>query len=253
MKDIGLLNTEQWRPLSYFGLEHPFFSIDKHTVINTWIVLIALVILVIVARVAMKRKSSMGRYIALSYVRSFIDLCSQSFGAFFFNHTAFIIALFTFIILCNTIAIIPWVEEPTKELNTTLALGILSFLYIQIYAIKAHGLGGYIKEYFTPFFFMFPLHLIGKLSTVVSISFRLFGNIFGGATIILIYTKVLQSSWLLEIAGLITGLNIVMVGFFIIFEGFLQAFVFTMLSMTYLAIAIAHEDESEHEQIGEMT
>ena len=64
-------------------------------------------------------------------MRSFIDLCSQSFGFFSFNHTAFIISLFTFILLCNCIAIIPWVEEPTKELNTTLALGILSFLYIQ--------------------------------------------------------------------------------------------------------------------------
>ena len=253
MNGIGLLNVKQWRPFSYFGLEHPFFSIDQDTVINTWIVLAALIFLIVIARFAMKRKSSMGRYVALSYVRSFIDLCSQSFGYFAFNHTAFIVSLFTFIILCNCIAIIPWVEEPTKELNTTLALGILSFLYIQVYAIKAHGFGGYIKEYFTPFFFMFPLHLIGKLSTVVSISFRLFGNIFGGATIIHIYNMVLQSSWLIEIAGILTGLNILMIGFFIIFEGFLQAFVFTMLAMTYLAIAIAHEDESEHNQIGEMT
>ena len=247
MKGIGLLNSKQWQPLSYFGFEHPFFSIDSETVINTWIVLLVLIVLIIAARSAIRYKSSIGRYIALSYVRSFIDLCSQSFGFYSFDHSAFIIALFTFIILCNCIALIPWVEEPTKELNTTLALGIFSFIYIQTYAIKAHGLRGYLKEYFAPFFFMFPLHVIGKLSTVVSISFRLFGNIFGGSTILHIYTMVITSSWLLELVGLLSGLNMVMVGFFIIFEGFLQAFVFTMLSMTYLAIALSHED------VGEMT
>ena len=61
MKDIGLLNVKQWRPLSYFGLDNPFFSIDQDTVINTWIVLFALIILIIAARIALtKRKSSIG-------------------------------------------------------------------------------------------------------------------------------------------------------------------------------------------------
>lgn len=243
--DIGLLNGKQWRPLSYFGFDHSFFSINANTIIDTWVVLGVLLVLIIIARILLIKKSSTGRYIVLSYVRTLMDLCSQSFGYFSFKHTAFIIAIFTFIILCNCIAVLPWVEEPTKDLNTALALGILSFLYIQIAAIKTHGLWGYLKEYFMPFIFMFPLHVIGKLSTVISISFRLFGNIFGGATIVHIYNLVLQKSWIFQIAGL--GLNIIMVGFFILFEGFLQAFVFTMLTMTYLAIALSHED------VGEMT
>ena len=248
MKDVGLLTVKQWRPFSYIGLEHPFFSLDVETIINTWVVLAVIIILMVLARFSLRRKSSVGRFIALNYTRMFIDLCSQSFGFFAFNHTAFIISLFSFIIVANCISILPWVGEPTTQLNTTLALGIFSFLYIQVYAIKTHGPLGYIKEYFTPFFFMFPLHLIGKLSTVVSISFRLFGNIFGGSTIMHIYTMVLKSSWILEMAGIITGLNLLMTGFFILFEGFLQAFVFTMLAMTYLAIALTHEED-----IGEMT
>lgn len=245
--DIGLLNGKQWRPLSYLGFDHPFFSINSETIINTWIVIAAIILLIIVARWALRYKSSTGRYIVLTYIRSFIDLCSQSFGYFSFGHTAFIISLFTFIIFCNCIAVLPFVDEPTKDLNTALSLGILSFLYIQIAAIKTHGFYGYLKEYFLPFFFMFPLHIIGKISTVISISFRLFGNIFGGATIVHIYLAVLKTSWLIELAGLISGINIIIVGFFILFEGFLQAFVFTMLSMTYLAIALSHED------VGEMT
>lgn len=245
--DIGLLNGKQWHPLSYLGFNHPFFAINSDTIINTWIVIAVLILLIGVARFALRRKASIGRYLVVTYVRSFIDLCAQSFGYFSFAHTAFIIALFTFIILCNCIAIVPWVDEPTKDINTALALGIVAFLYIQIAAIRTHGILGYLKEYFLPFFFMFPLHLIGKISTIISISFRLFGNIFGGATVVHLYTAVLQTSWIVQVIGLISGINIVIIGFFILFEGFLQAFVFTMLAMTYLAIALSHED------IGEMT
>lgn len=248
MKNIELLHASEWNPLSYFGIHYSLFALNENTIINTWIVLAVLAFLILAARVAIMRKSGVGRYMVISYVRSFIDLCSQSFGFFAFNHTTFIIALFTFILLCNIISIIPLVEEPTIDLNTTLALGIIAFTYIQANAIKAHGFWGYLKEYFTPFFFMFPMHVIGKLSTIVSISFRLFGNIFGGATIVTIYSAVIQSSWIAELLTLISGLNIVIVGFFIIFEGFLQAFVFAMLTLTYLSIALAHDED-----IGEMT
>lgn len=248
MKNIELLHTTEWNPLSYFGIHNSLFALNEHTIINTWIVLVVLALLIFIARIAIIRKSGVGRYMVINYVQSFIDLCSQSFGFFSFGHTVFIITLFTFILLCNIISIIPWVEEPTTDLNTTLALGIISFTYIQAYAIKTHG-WGYLKEYFAPFFFMFPMHVIGKLSTIVSISFRLFGNIFGGATIVTIYSAVVQGSWVAELITLLTGLNIVIVGFFIIFEGFLQAFVFAMLTLTYLSIALAHDDDD----IGEMT
>ncbi len=248
MKDVEILSHKQWHPLSYFGLEHPFFSIDSHTVINTWIVLAVLILLVILARVSLHYKTSIGRYISLNFMRTFMELCTQSLGYFAFNHITFITSIFTFIVLCNIIAIIPYVEEPTKELNTTLALAIIAFLYIQIYAIKAHGFLGYLKEYLVPFFFMFPLHIVGKISTIISMSFRLFGNIFGGATIVHIFNLVLQNSILFQLIGIFSGLNILMFAFFILFEGFLQAFVFTMLTITYLAIALAHD-----QTIGEMT
>lgn len=249
MKNIELFHASEWNPLSYFGIHSSLFALNEHTIISTWIVLVVLALLIFIARIAIMHKSSVGRYIVISYVRSFIDLCSQSFGFFSFGHTAFIIALFTFILLCNIISIIPWVEEPTVDLNTTLALGIISFTYIQAYAIKTHGLWGYLKEYFTPFFFMFPMHVIGKLSSIVSISFRLFGNIFGGATIVSIYSMVVQSWWIAEVFTLLSGINILIVGFFIIFEGFLQAFVFAMLTLTYLSIALAHDHD---EDLGEL-
>ena len=72
-------------------------------------------------------------------------------------------------------------EEPTQNLNTTLALAMTSFFYVQYNGIRAHGIKGYLKEYTEPFIIMAPLHIISKLASIVSMSFRLFGNIYGGA------------------------------------------------------------------------
>jgi len=243
MKGMDLFEVKQWRPLSYFNVEHSFFALNTETIINTWIALAVLLTGCVIAYRFIPRKQSLVRYAVLSFVRNFIDLCTQAIGTFSLHHTIFITSIFLFITLCNVVAIIPFTVEPTKDINTALSMGILSFLYIQWYAIRSHGPVAYIKEYFTPIFIMFPLHLVGKLSSVVSISFRLFGNIFGGATITHIYSLVITSYWWTELLGIITGLNIIIVLFFILFEGLLQAFVFTMLTLTYLAIAISTEHE----------
>jgi F-type H+-transporting ATPase subunit a len=155
--------------------------------------------------------------------------------------------------MCSAIIIIPGMEEPTQNLNTTLALGIISFLYIQAYAIKSHGFVHYISEYFQPFIFgipnifLFPLHLVGKLASVVSISFRLFGNIFGGATISALFVGAIKGSLVGESLGLI--MNICVLLPFGLFEGFLQAFVFSMLTITYLSLELKEEAEPFSEAV----
>jgi F-type H+-transporting ATPase subunit a len=154
--------------------------------------------------------------------------------------------LFFFILYCNLISLIPFLEEPTADLNTTLALGIISFFYINIYSIKKHGLKHYIAEFFKPFFLMFPLHIIGKLASIISISFRLFGNLFGGAVITKIFmgtTGQAPTAWYLYAIPLFGSFaSIVISIFFGIFEGFIQAFVFAMLSLTYLSTELASEE-----------
>jgi len=244
MEGFDLLQTSYWQPLAHFGFTHSFFNLNMATIINTWLVLIVLLILCLVMGFFLKYKNGKIRFIATSFVASFIDLCEQIVGFFSAAHTGFIISIFLFILLCNCISVLPWTEEPTQDLNTTLALGIIVFIYCQAAAILHNGFWNYIKEYFAPFLIMLPLNIISKLASVVSISFRLFGNIFGGATIVAIYMSAIQGSILFETAGLL-GLNWIMVGFFILFEGFLQAFVFAMLSFSYLSIAIHGESGDE--------
>lgn len=245
MEGFDLLHTTEWKPLAAFGFTNPFFSINAHIVTDTWILLSILFVCLILIRFFVLKKNSMLRFLILSFINAFIDLCQQTLGFFSFDHFCFITAIFTFILFANCLMLIPFLEEPTKNINTTLSLGIIAFLYIQGSAIKAHGFKEYIREYFTPIFVMFPLHVVGKLATIISMSFRLFGNIFGGATIASIFFSAIKGSLILELLGILSGLNILITLFFGLFEGFLQAFVFTMLTLTYLSIALQLEEEHE--------
>lgn len=235
------LSETPWQPLAHFGLTHPFFDLQKSTIVSTWIILGLMIPLIIIARWYLKKRGSVLYHLTLSFMNSFIGLCQQSLGEVQFKHLTFITALFTFIFSANLFALIPGIEEPTKDINTTLALGICAFTYIQVYSIKTIGLWGYIKGYLSPFFLMFPINVVGKLATVVSLSFRLFGNIFGGFIITSIYLGVIKGNVLTETVGMLSGIDLLLKVFFGLFEGFLQAFVFSMLTLTYLSIALSGE------------
>jgi len=139
-----------------------------------------------------------------------------------------ICALFMFLVLSNWLGIIPHLEEPTKDLNTPLSLGLMGFFIAHYAGIKTRGLKAYLQGYAEPFFFMIPLNIIGELANVVSISFRLFGNIMGGSIIILVV------SFLTYSIVLPPFLN----AFFGLFVGTIQAFVFTMLTTVYISLQV---------------
>ena len=242
MPELEFFSKHYWHPLASYGFTNDFWRVTSETVINTWCVLGVLCALIVILRIALRDKNNVVSYTAISFVRAFQDLTEQSLGYFNFNHFCFITSLFTFIVLCNLISLIPFLEEPTSDLSTTLALGICSFLYVQGNSIKYNGVFGYLKEFIEPFFFMLPLHVVGLLATIVSVSFRLFGNIFGGVIISHLYLHAIGGKPVFEILGMVTGFNIVITLFFIIFEGVIQAFVFSMLSLTYLSLAISQKE-----------
>jgi F-type H+-transporting ATPase subunit a len=219
------------------------WGIHQETVFATWVLLLVIIITIIAARFILYKKNEIASHIITSSVKYFVDLCTETMGFFDVVHFSFVTSLFIFIFLCNTATVFfPWLEEPTSDLNTAFALGITSFIYIQVSSIQAIGFRAYMKEYLTPPF-MFPLHLTGKIASIVSISFRLFGNIFGGGIITQIYNSVKMGSLLIESALLLTGMNLIITLFFGLFEGLIQAFVFSMLTLTYLAIGMQKEEE----------
>jgi F-type H+-transporting ATPase subunit a len=139
-----------------------------------------------------------------------------------------IFSVFLFVAFSNWLGIIPKLAEPTKDLNTPLGLGLLGFVIAHYSGIRAKGIVAYLKEYCEPIFFMAPLNVIGELAKVISISFRLYGNIMGGAIIILVVSNLVYS----------LVLPPVLVLFFGLFVGSIQAFVFTMLTLVYISLQV---------------
>jgi len=124
----------------------------------------------------------------------------------------------------------------------TLAMALIVVVLVQYLGIRAHGPGGYIKELFTPAF-LGPIHIIGELSRIVSLAFRLFGNIFGGEVLV---TMMYALTFVL-IPTVFLGLEL--------FFGLIQALIFTILTIIYIQLAVSghgdgHGDEAEHEDAG---
>ena len=247
MNDFSFLSIRaQWSPFEKIGITHWFFSTNIATLMATGGVFVAIIATLFLCRFFLNRKNKVACFLITTGIEAFMNLCTQTLGYFDYGHFSFITALFLFILYCNLIGVVPFFEEPTADLNTTLALGTISFAYITFHAIKKHGFKAYIGEYFEPFFLMFPLNVVGKLASIISISFRLFGNLLGGSVITKIFlgsVGTLPSSWyfgLIPIVGVFLSAGVYI--FFGVFEGFIQAFVFAMLSLTYLSTEIAEKD-----------
>lgn len=242
-----------WFPLAFLGITHPLSAINIHTVLYTWLALSVLAVLIFIARYFLRYQYSISGHLIRTTIKSLITLIEQSMGKFVYRYYAFVGSLFIYILINNLIALIPTIEEPTKDLNTTLALGIVTFFYTQKEIIRTHGITAYLKEYFMPFDIMFPFNLIaglimlplkvlGEVASVISLSFRLFGNIFGGSIINGIFQQAISGSVILQSAAIVSGLSLLITCFFVIFEGFLQAFVFSILSLTTIAMATNQEE-----------
>ncbi|MBW2433125.1 MAG: F0F1 ATP synthase subunit A [Deltaproteobacteria bacterium] len=211
----------------------PFFghdiTINLEVVVMTWIVF---ALLIIMGLAAGRKRSILPRPIqALGelIVSLLYDLTEDALGQELAKKYApMICALFMFLLLSNWLGIIPHLEEPTKDLNTTLGLGVMGFIIAHYAGIKSKGFKAYIKEYFQPIFFMMPLNLIGELAKIVSISFRLFGNIMGGSIIILVVSYLTYNLVLPPF----------LYAFFGLFVGTIQAFVFTMLTVVYISVQV---------------
>lgn len=122
---------------------------------------------------------------------------------------------------------VPPFSEPTKYLATDLGLALIVAFVVHGAAIKEKGIIGYLKSYADPIWVFYPLNVISEMAKVVSHSFRLFGNILGGSIIFIIVSKLIMH------IILPVGLSI----FFGLFVGAIQAFVFAMLAVTYIAVA----------------
>jgi F-type H+-transporting ATPase subunit a len=201
------------------------------TIRNTWIIMAVLITLAIVVRIKLSKFTEIGTTGFQNIVESIVEamdnfvVSTMTEKYAFYGNYFFGVFLF---IACSNMSGLFGLRPPTADLTATATLGFMTFIIIHISGIAAKGPWGYFKkEYLEPNPVFFPINFIGNLVPPVSLSFRLFGNLFGGMVVMgLLYYFM---------PGFLSiGIPVPLHGWFDVFISLLQTYIFTMLSMTYI-------------------
>ncbi|MFZ5968889.1 MAG: F0F1 ATP synthase subunit A [Bacillota bacterium] len=210
------------------------------TVTTTWIIM---AVLTIFALIATRKFESVPKGLQ-NVVELLVDgvhkLTAQTMGEDKIAFAPYIGTLLMYLVCANLAGLFGF-RPPTADVNTTLALALMTFVMIHFSGMKRKGVGTYLKGFLEPFPVMLPLNVIGELATPISLSFRLFGNIVGGLIIMnLLYGALATLSMKLGIGVpvLQTGIPAVLHIYFDVFAGVLQSFIFSMLTMVFVSIAM---------------
>ncbi len=223
------------------------------TVVVTWGVMLVLILAVrFMTRNLEVHPTKKRQVIAEMIVGAAQNLVGGNMGEKYLNtwYLPLIAAMFALSAGCSLSSLVGC-YAPTSDLSTVLAWAVFVFVLITYTKIKTNGIGGYLKSYTDPIFIMTPFNIIGEIATPVSMAFRHFGNIASGSVITaLIYGGLTALSGL--VLGLLpgalgdvlshipifaAGIPAVLSLYFDFFSSVLQAFIFCMLSMMYIASA----------------
>jgi len=160
----------------------------------------------------------------------------QIIGHGYERFQSFATIIFLFILSCNLIGLIPGINSPTELEKVTLALAIATFVYYNFYGIKEQGLIGYLKHFAGPVWWLawllFPIEIISHLARIMSLSVRLYANMFAGGLVTLVFLSLIP-----------IGIPVAFLGLHLLVS-VIQAFVFTLLVLIYLSLAVSHEAEA---------
>lgn len=150
----------------------------------------------------------------------------------------FIATLWLFIMVANLSGLIPGVHAPTGDLSTAAALAVIVFLSVHWFGIRSEGIRAYLRHYLAPMPIMLPFHLMSELTRTLALAIRLFGNIM---------SLEMAALLVLLVAGFLVPIPLLILH---IIEALIQAYIFGMLALIYIAGAI-HSQESRKPQAQE--
>jgi F-type H+-transporting ATPase subunit a len=147
--------------------------------------------------------------------------------------TGYLTVLFLFILISNLIGLVsPWLESPTATVAVPLGLALMTFVYYHYHGVRANGIG-YVKQFLGPVWWlyplMFPIEVISHLARLLSLTVRLYANMFAGDMLTLAFFSLIP----IGVPLLFLGLHVFVAG--------IQAYVFMLLAMIYLSLAVSHE------------
>jgi len=138
----------------------------------------------------------------------------------------FIASLWLFLIIANLVGLIPGLHSPTRDLSVTSALAIMVFFSVHWFGIKTQGLKNYLHHYLSPSPILLPFHIISEFTRTLALAVRLFGNMM---------SLEMAAVLILLVAGFLAPIPILMLH---IIEALVQAYIFGMLALIYVAGAI---------------
>ncbi len=144
--------------------------------------------------------------------------------------------LFLFLIVANSLSLLPGLTPPTERLETVMALGLVVFVSVYYFGIRRHGLVQYLKHFFQPTPILFPIHVLSELTRTFSLMMRLFGNLMSHGLILGV---------IVSVAGLLVPIPIILFG---LLTGVVQAYIFSILATVYIAAAVEdHPQPQSHD------
>jgi len=220
------------------------FSIPDHVIMALLVLLVSCIVFPLVSRrLSRERPSGFQQFLEL-IVAGLRGLLDDIVGHGAADRFLYIMGAFAaFIFMSNMCGLFYFLQPPTGNINTTFALSLTAFFYYNYQGIRAQGIVGYIKHFWAPpgapwaiGFVYFPIEIISHTARMMSLSLRLFGNIFGEELVILVLFSIIP--FLVPLPMMFLGLV----------TGALQAFIFMLLSIIYLqgAVAVEHHEDAHH-------
>jgi len=226
------------------------FDLNVHRVItigsiDIWITdttfsMAGIMLILIIFAVVVRIKLSKFKEIPTGF-QNFVELIVEMFENFVAGSAGaklswvggWFFTVFSFLLLSNMSGVVWFVRPPTADWTVPLSLAIITVVLMQAVGVWYRG-WDYISKFFKPFFLFLPINILGELSRPISLSFRLFGNVLGGMILVsLVYA--------LTPTVVAMFLPVVLHAYFDVISGAMQAFVFTVLSLTYLGLAVSED------------
>jgi len=202
-------------------------------------------LIVIALGLYLRAKASVDRPGKLQIAWEFIvdqvsDLTDSAIGPEGRRFVPLAVSIFMFILICNWFEVIPsghspeWFPAPTSDVNLPLAMAIVVIGLVHYQSVRHRGVRGYIHHYFTPYAALFPINVIEEITKPITLTFRLFGNLFSGGLMVAVIAALLPI-YVVPLGELIWKP-------FDLFVGAIQAFIFALLTVMYLGMGMSVEE-----------
>jgi len=198
-----------------------------------FLVFTVLVVYFIIVRLSLSVEKPNGVQHLAELTHEFVsDQGEQIIGHGYEKFTGYLAALGLFILLCNLLGLIPGLESPTANVTVPLGFALVTFVYYHYHGLKANG-PAYIKQFLGPvwwlYWLLFPIEIISHCARVLSLTVRLYANMFAGDLLTMAFFSLIPIGIPLVFLGLHLGVAVI------------QAYVFMLLAAIYLSLAVAHD------------